>query len=100
MKLGGGIIFGFKFCMYNFVMNCKECCLVLCIVLMVCIEDVIVVKDFGVLLEVFKICEIIDVLGCFGVVVGFKVFIVLMNFFDVVCCFVCNLEKVKLIFVD
>ena len=100
LKPGGGIIFGPKPRTYNLAMNRKERRLALRTALMARIDDVTVVKDFGVSLEAPKTREITDALGRLGVAAGSKVLIVLTNPSDVVRRSVRNLEKVKLISAD
>ena len=97
LRPGGGIVFGPKPRTYNLAMNRKERRLALRTALMVRVEDVTVVKDFGTSLEAPKTKEITDALGRLGIAADAKVLIVLTEPSDVVRRSVRNLEKVKLI---
>ncbi len=100
LRPGGGIIFGPKPRHYNLAMNRKERRLALRTALMRRIEDVVVVKDFGVSLKTPKTSEIADALGRLGISSGTKVLIILSNPSEVVSKSVRNLDRVKLIAAD
>jgi len=100
LRPGGGIIFGPKPRTYNMAMNRKERRLALRTALMARIEDVLVVKDFGVKLEEPKTREIVEALIRLGVKANSKVLLVLADPSDIICRSVRNLEKVKLIKAD
>jgi len=97
LRPGGGIIFGPKPRTYSLAMNRKERRLALRTALMARIEDLIVVKDFGVNLSIPKTKEIVDALERLGIDVGGKVLIILSKPSDVISRSIRNLEKVKLI---
>ncbi len=63
-------------------------------------EDLVVVKDFGSVLETPKTKEIIDALTRLGIEFNSKVLIILKNPSDIVRRSIRNLEKVKLIHAD
>jgi large subunit ribosomal protein L4 len=97
LRPGGGIIFGPKPRSYNLAMNRKERRSALRTALMARIDDITVVKDFGISLEAPKTREITEALGRLGIAGDTKVLIVLTNPSEMVRRSVRNLEKVKLI---
>ena len=97
LRPGGGVIFGPKPRSYNLAMNRKERRSALRTALMARIDDITVVKDFGISLEAPKTREITEVLGRLGIAADTKVLIVLTNPSEMVRRSVRNLDKVKLI---
>tara|TARA_Y100001968_G_scaffold309886_1_gene330233 strand:- start:17550 stop:18188 length:639 start_codon:yes stop_codon:yes gene_type:complete len=100
LRPGGGIVFGPKPRTYSLSMNRKERRLALRTAFMARIEDVIVVKDFGISLEAPKTKEIIQVLSRLGITSTSKVLIILSKPSDIIRCSIRNLERVKLIQAD
>jgi len=97
LRPGGGIVFGPKPRTYNLAMNRKERRLALRTALMARVEDVLVVKDFGLSLETPKTKEIIDALLRLGIASDSKVLIILLKPSDIIRRSIRNLQKVKLI---
>ncbi len=97
LRPGGGIIFGPKPRSYNLGMNRKERRLALRTALMARINDIKVVKDFGLSLETPKTSEISACLERFGIKPNTKVLIILSSPSEVIKRSVRNLEKVKLV---
>jgi len=97
LRPGGGIVFGPKPRSYNLDMNRKERRLALRTALMVRMDDVKVIKDFGADLDTPKTKEITDLLSRIGIPSNTKVLIILKEPNDVIRCSIRNLEKVKLI---
>tara|TARA_Y100001968_G_scaffold3933_2_gene3457 strand:+ start:4490 stop:5128 length:639 start_codon:yes stop_codon:yes gene_type:complete len=97
LRPGGGIIFGPKPRTYSLTMNRKERRLALRTAFMARIEDLIVVKDFGINLSIPKTKEILDALDRLGIDSGRKVLIILSKPSDIIRRSIRNLEKVKLI---
>ena len=97
LRPGGGVIFGPKPRSYNLAMNRKERRSALRTALMARVDDITVVKDFGISLEAPKTREITEVLGRLGIAADAKVLIVLTNPSEMVRRSVRNLDKVKLI---
>jgi len=100
LRPGGGVVFGPKPRSYNLAMNRKERRLALRTALMSRVNDLIVVKGFGVELKAPKTKEITAALGRFGIAPGAKVLVILDNASEAVRLSVRNLEKVKLIAAD
>tara|TARA_Y100001968_G_scaffold194609_1_gene178535 strand:- start:2114 stop:2746 length:633 start_codon:yes stop_codon:yes gene_type:complete len=100
LRPGGGIVFGPKPRTYNLSMNRKERRLALRTAFMARIEDLKVVKDFGIVLDTPKTKEIIDALSRLGINSEEKVLIILSKPSDVIRRSIRNLEKVKLIQAD
>ena len=97
LRPGGGIVFGPKPRTYSLAMNRKERRLALRTALMSRIEDVKVIKDFGVDLETPKTKEITDLFSRIGISSKIKVLIILKNPTETIRRSIRNLEKVKLI---
>ncbi len=97
LRPGGGIIFGPKPRSYGLSMNRKERRLALRTALMARIDDVIVVKDFGITLKAPKTKEITEALGRLGIGADTKVLIILSKPSEIIQRSIRNLEKVKLI---
>ncbi len=97
LRPGGGIIFGPKPRSYNLGMNKKERRLALRTAFMARIDDMKVVKDFGIELEVPKTREISDALERLGFSSDSKVLIVLSNPSETLRRSINNLKTVKLI---
>ena len=100
LRPGGGVVFGPKPRSYTLAMNRKERRLALRTALMSRIDDITVVKGFGVGLDSPKTKEITAALARFGIDAGAKVLVVLDGASDAVRRSVRNLEKVKLIAAD
>ncbi|MBM5802863.1 MAG: 50S ribosomal protein L4 [Cyanobacteria bacterium K_DeepCast_35m_m2_155] len=100
LRPGGGVVFGPKPRSYTLAMNRKERRLALRTALMSRVNDLIVVKGFGVELKAPKTKEITAALGRFGIAPGAKVLVILDNASEAVRLSVRNLEKVKLIAAD
>ena len=100
LRPGGGVVFGPKPRSYTLAMNRKERRLALRTALMSRIDDITVVKGFGVGLDTPKTKEITAGLGRLGIEAGTKVLVVLDGASEAVRRSVRNLEKVKLIAAD
>jgi large subunit ribosomal protein L4 len=100
LRPGGGVVFGPKPRSYNLAMNRKERRLALRTALMSRIDDIVVVKGFGVGLEAPKTKEITAALGRFGIEAGVKVLVILDEASEAVRLSVRNLQAVKLIAAD
>ena len=100
LRPGGGVVFGPKPRSYNLAMNRKERRLALRTALMSRIDDIVVVKGFGVGLEAPKTKEITAALGRFGIEAGVKVLVILDDASEAVRLSVRNLQAVKLIAAD
>ncbi len=100
LRPGGGVVFGPKPRSYTVAMNRKERRLALRTALMSRIDDITVVKGFGVGLDTPKTKEITAGLGRLGIEDGTKVLVVLDGASEAVRRSVRNLEKVKLIAAD
>jgi len=100
LRPGGGIIFGPKPRTFNLAMNRKERRLALRTALMARMDDLIVVKDFGLPLDTPKTKEIVDALTRLGVQADSKVLIILSNPSDIIRRSIRNLSKIKLIRAD
>ena len=100
LRPGGGVVFGPKPRSYTLAMNRKERRLALRTALMSRINDITVVKGFGVGLDTPKTKEITAGLGRLGIETGTKVLVVLDGASEAVRRSVRNLEKVKLIAAD
>ena len=97
LRPGGGIIFGPKPRTYNLDMNRKERRLALRTALMARVEDINVVKDFGVNLKTPKTKDILEALNRIGIGPELKVLIILLKPSETIRRSIRNLEKVKLI---
>ncbi len=97
LRPGGGIVFGPKPRAYNLSMNRKERRLALRTALMARVEDIRVIKDFGVELKTPKTREITDLLSRIGILNDSKVLIILDSPSEIIRRSVRNLDKVKLI---
>jgi large subunit ribosomal protein L4 len=100
LRPGGGVVFGPKPRSYTLAMNRKERRLALRTALMSRINDITVVKGFGLGLDTPKTKEITAGLGRLGIEAGTKVLVVLDGASEAVRRSVRNLEKVKLIAAD
>ena len=100
LRPGGGVVFGPKPRSYTLAMNRKERRLALRTALMSRINDITVVKGFGVGLDTPKTKEITAGFGRLGIEAGTKVLVVLDGASEAVRRSVRNLEKVKLIAAD
>ncbi len=100
LRPGGGIIFGPKPRVYNLSMNRKERRLALRTALMARLEDLLVVKDFGLTLQKPKTKEITDALGRLGISLDSKVLIILSKPSEIIRRSVNNLQRVKVIAAD
>ena len=97
LRPGGGIVFGPKPRTYSLMMNRKERRLALRTALMSRVDDLLVVKDFGLKLQKPKTKEIVDALFRLGIGPDSKVLIVLTKPNDIIRRSIRNLAKVKLI---
>tara|TARA_Y100001968_G_scaffold21904_1_gene17321 strand:+ start:10308 stop:10943 length:636 start_codon:yes stop_codon:yes gene_type:complete len=100
LRPGGGIVFGPKPRTYSLMMNRKERRLALRTALMARIDDLFIVKDFGISLTSPKTKEIVNALNRFGITPNSKVLIVLTNPSDIIRRSIRNLSQVKLIKAD
>ena len=100
LRPGGGIIFGPKPRSFNLAMNRKERRLALRTALMARIDDLMVVKDFGLSLDKPKTREVVDAFKRLGISPDSKVLIILSSPSEIVRRSVRNLEKVKIIKAD
>jgi len=100
LRPGGGIIFGPKPRNYSLEMNRKERRLALRTALMSRVNDMKVVKDFGLDIDSPKTREITQALLRMGISLDSKVLIILSKPSEVIRRSVRNLEKVKLIAAD
>ncbi|KGG13581.1 MULTISPECIES: 50S ribosomal protein L4 [Prochlorococcus] len=100
LRPGGGIIFGPKPRSYSLNMNRKERRLALRTALMARIDDLKVVKDFGLKLKSPKTREIVDAISRLGIAHDSKVLIILLKPTEIIRRSIRNLEKVKVIGAD
>ncbi|BBL86341.1 50S ribosomal protein L4 (chromatophore) [Paulinella micropora] len=100
LRPGGGVVFGPKPRIYSLRMNKKERRLALRTALMARLNDMVIVKGFGVGLDTPKTKEITSALERFGIDKKSKVLIILENPDQAIVYSVRNIEKVKLIKAD